>query len=154
MISDKSFLYRGKNFYLNNIDTPGCSFLKANPNQGKKFIVRIGNEVSYLPDYSDINQSIKFNLTQGTNLTAVFAQVDYNVSVQIYALDSYGNEISETPGSIFFQGKRPIHPFIVSMMMQIYLPLLILTSDSSLGLMRVIKISIIRPIISSICYQG
>ena len=28
----------GRTFYLNNIDTPGCSFLKANPNQGKKFV--------------------------------------------------------------------------------------------------------------------
>ena len=38
-------------------------------------------------------------------MTAVLP-IDYNVSVQIYALDSYGNEISETPGSIFFQGEE------------------------------------------------
>jgi len=79
--------------------------LRATPTPGHKFLRwELNQDVSFLPHFSEENQTIDFRLIEDVNATAIFAPVDYNISVSILTLDFYGNELDETSGKVFFEG--------------------------------------------------
>ena len=81
--------------------------LSAEPAPGSRFVQWSTHSNIDLHDgFSESNQSITFNITGDANISATLEQIEYTLEATIVALDYLGNEISESPGSLFIDNEE------------------------------------------------